>query len=221
MRPPSVAQIRHTSCSLSTAAWRRALLTTGCKQGPATRSIVSRQALPIRLRARAVDHFPIPIFGTASQVLFNYSSPPPPSAAIRGRRGDDRADFDQGAPAVLDQFFRVGVGNHVVCPAVQDGRFQFYRRSRPELLPRRAKQDQPGLATVDVHGDGPAPGLANDYLGLVLVELGLGDADGFVEIIVGQSRVDDLVAVLGQVGRRVVPSAPQHEVKPASVKTRL
>jgi hypothetical protein len=35
-------------------------------------------------------------------------------------------------------------------------------------------------------------------LGLVLVELGLGDPDGFVEVVVGQLRVDDLVAVSGQ-----------------------
>jgi hypothetical protein len=34
----------------------------------------------------------------------------------------------------------------------------------------------------------------------VLVELGLGDPDGLGEVVVGQLRVDDLVAVLGQVG---------------------
>jgi hypothetical protein len=32
---------------------------------------------------------------------------------------------------------------------------------------------------------------------LVLVELGLGNPGGLVEILVGQSRVDDFVAVLG------------------------
>ena len=36
---------------------------------------------------------------------------------------------------------------------------------------------------------------------LVLVELGLGDLDGLGEVLVGQLRVDDLVAVLGQEGR--------------------
>ena len=42
-----------------------------------------------------------------------------------------------------------------------------------------------------------APPLArsDDDLGPVLVELGLGDADGLAEVLVGQLRVDDLVAV--------------------------
>src|ERR1019366_5224406 len=42
---------------------------------------------------------------------------------------------------------------------------------------------------------------SHDDLGLVLIELGLGDADGFGEILVGQLRIDDLVAVLGEEGR--------------------
>ena len=42
---------------------------------------------------------------------------------------------------------------------------------------------------------------ADDDLGLVLVELGLGDLDGLGEVFVGQCRVDDLVAVLRQEGR--------------------
>ena len=33
------------------------------------------------------------------------------------------------------------------------------------------------------------------------VELGLGDPDRLGEVFVGQLRVDDLVAVLGQIGR--------------------
>ena len=36
---------------------------------------------------------------------------------------------------------------------------------------------------------------ADDHLRLVLVELGLGDPDGLGEVLVGQLRVDDLVAV--------------------------
>jgi hypothetical protein len=35
----------------------------------------------------------------------------------------------------------------------------------------------------------------------VLVELGLGDLDGLIEVLVRQFRVDDLVAMLGQEGR--------------------
>jgi len=35
----------------------------------------------------------------------------------------------------------------------------------------------------------------------VFVELGLGDPGGFIEILVGQRRIDEFVAVLGQEGR--------------------
>jgi hypothetical protein len=35
----------------------------------------------------------------------------------------------------------------------------------------------------------------------VLIELSLGDADGFIEIVVGQRWVDDFVAVFSQVSR--------------------
>ena len=76
-----------------------------------------------------------------------------------------------------------------------------HRPGRAVLLPRRAEQDELRIAAVDVHGDGPAPARPDDDLGLVLVELGLGDADGLGEVVVGQRRVDDLVAVVLQVGR--------------------
>ena len=56
--------------------------------------------------------------------------------------------------------------------------------ARPVLLPRRAEQDEPGFAAVDVHRHGPAPRGADDHLGPVLVELGLGDADGLGEVLV-------------------------------------
>jgi hypothetical protein len=36
---------------------------------------------------------------------------------------------------------------------------------------------------------------------LVLVELDLGDADGFLEVLVGQLRIDECVAVLDEVRR--------------------
>jgi hypothetical protein len=49
----------------------------------------------------------------------------------------------------------------------------------------------------------------------VPVELGLGDADGFGEVLVGQGRVDDLVTVPGQERRldaaRDRPPAVQEE----------
>ena len=36
---------------------------------------------------------------------------------------------------------------------------------------------------------------------LVLVELGLGNADGGIKIVVGQGRIQDFVAVVFEVGR--------------------
>ena len=56
-------------------------------------------------------------------------------------------------------------------------------------------------ARVDVHGDGPTPAGADHNIGMMPVELGLGDPDGFVEIIVGQGRIQDLVAVVLEIGR--------------------
>ena len=69
------------------------------------------------------------------------------------------------------------------------------------FLPRRAKQDDLGRAAVDIHGHGTAPRRADDHLGLMLVELLLGDLDGLGEILVGQLRIDDDMTVLGQEGR--------------------
>jgi hypothetical protein len=71
----------------------------------------------------------------------------------------------------------------------------------PPLLPRRTEEDEFRLAAVDVHGDGSAPRRADDYSRLVLVELGLSDPDRLVEILVGQFRIDDLMAVLDQESR--------------------
>ena len=104
----------------------------------------------------------------------------------------------------------------VVGPAVQDHRAGLDRPGRPVLLPRRAEQDEPGLAAVDVHGDGTAPRRADDHLRLVLVELGLGDPDGLVEVLVGQLRVDDLVAVLA---RKVGLTPPGTDCQPWRKRT--
>ncbi len=73
--------------------------------------------------------------------------------------------------------------------------------ARAVLLPSRAEQDQPGLAAVDVHRHGPAPRRPDDHFRLVLVELGLGDPDRLVKVLVWQLGVDDLVAVVLQVRR--------------------
>jgi hypothetical protein len=57
------------------------------------------------------------------------------------------------------------------------------------------------MPAVDIQRHRPASGRADDHIRLVLVELGLDDADGRLEVVVGQGRVDDLVAVLSQEGR--------------------
>ena len=41
----------------------------------------------------------------------------------------------------------------------------------------------------------PRHGTADDHIGLVLVVLGLSDADGGVEIVVRQMRIEDFVTV--------------------------
>ena len=84
---------------------------------------------------------------------------------------------------------------------MQDHRAELHLLDRPELLPRRTKQNQFCRATPNVHGDSTASARSHDHIGMVLVELLLGDADGQSEILVGQLRIDDLVAVLRQEGR--------------------
>jgi hypothetical protein len=41
-----------------------------------------------------------------------------------------------------------------------------------------------GITAVNVHGNGPTPARSDNDLGLVLIELGLGDADGFLHVVV-------------------------------------
>ena len=79
------------------------------------------------------------------------------------------------------------------------------RRSRsirtcPLLFQPPRKHSKHVGNSVDVHGYGPPAGTDND-IGPVLVELGLGDADGSIEIVVGQGRVQDFVAVVLEIGR--------------------
>jgi hypothetical protein len=64
-----------------------------------------------------------------------------------------------------------------------------------------AGQSKTSRAAVDIHGHGTASRRADDHIRLVLVELLLGDPDGLGEILVGQLRVDDGMAVVLEVGR--------------------
>src|ERR1700689_1642858 len=69
------------------------------------------------------------------------------------------ADLDQlrrRQPAVSDQFFRISEGNYVIGSAVQDHRVGFHRLGVSPALPGRAQEDDPRLASVDVHGDSTA-----------------------------------------------------------------
>jgi hypothetical protein len=109
--------------------------------------------------------------------------------------------LDQRRPAVPRQIFRIIERNHVVGPAMQDHSVGLHRPDHPILLPCRAKQHELRITTDDVHGDGPTPARPNDNLRVVDVELGLGDSDGLGEVVVGQLRVENFVAVVFQLRR--------------------
>jgi hypothetical protein len=53
---------------------------------------------------------------------------------------------------------------------------------------------QGGVPGVDVLGDGSTSAGADNHVGLPLIELGLGEADGRLEIVVAEGRVENLVA---------------------------
>ena len=84
---------------------------------------------------------------------------------------------------------------------MQNGRVPFNGRGRAPFSPCRAQENRRSVSRVDVHRHSAATGTADDDIGMLLIEFGLGDADGFVEVVVRKSRVDDLVAVLFEVGR--------------------
>ena len=111
------------------------------------------------------------------------------------------AGFDERCAAVPDQFFRIGKRNDLICSAVQDHGAGFDLRGRSPILPRRAKQHELGIAAVDVHGDRATTGTSHNDIGLMPVECGLGNVDRRFEIVIGQSRIDDLMAVLNQKAR--------------------
>ncbi len=79
--------------------------------------------------------------------------------------------------------------------------FGFERRGRAPILPCWAKQDERRVSAVDVHGDCTATGRTDDHIRLVLIVFGLSGADGQIEVVIVQCRVDDFVASVFQVGR--------------------
>ena len=62
------------------------------------------------------------------------------------------------------------------------------------------EQDERRVARLDVNGDRTASGRVDDHIRLVLIVLNLSNADGGVQIVVGQCRVEDFVAVIGKEG---------------------
>ncbi len=84
---------------------------------------------------------------------------------------------------------------------MQDDRVRLDGRGRSPFLPSGAKQDQRRVFCVDVDGDCAATRRADDDIGLVLIEFGLADANGYVEVVIWERRVNDGVAVVFEVGR--------------------
>src|SRR6516165_8199730 len=66
------------------------------------------------------------------------------------------------------------------------------------LLPGRAQEYEWRRAGIQVQGHSPAAAGANDNVGPVPVELGLGDPDRFGKVLVGQLGIDDLMSVFGK-----------------------
>ena len=83
---------------------------------------------------------------------------------------------------------------------MQNDGVRFDGRGCAPFLPGGAEQDQRRVMAVDVDGHRTATGRADNDIGMMLVILGLGDPDGFIEIFVGQSWVEDGVAVGFEVG---------------------
>jgi hypothetical protein len=104
-------------------------------------------------------------------------------------------------PAVPGQFLTVGEGDHVVSRRVQNDRVRLYLFGLPPPLTGRAEQYQRRPACFQVHGNSAAPAGAHDHVGMTPVALGLGNPHGSLEVVVGQGRVQDFVAVAGQVRR--------------------
>lgn len=102
--------------------------------------------------------------------------------------------------AVSDKFLGVAEGDYVVSSAVQNHRVRLNRRGSAPSLPRWAKQDQRRVARVDVHGNGTAARRADDHVRVMPVVFGLGGADGRIEVVIIEARVDDFVAVICKVG---------------------
>ena len=84
---------------------------------------------------------------------------------------------------------------------MQDDRVRLDGRGITPFLPSGAQEGERGVTRVDVHRHSAATRRADDDIGTMLLILGLGDADSFVEVVVGKSGINDFVAVRFQEGR--------------------
>ena len=107
----------------------------------------------------------------------------------------------KGRPLFFDQFQGISKRHHVIGLGMQNDRAELDGACRPKSFPGRAEKDKRRRTRVDVHGDGSTPTRSDYNIGMVPVELGLGNENGFVEILIGQSRIQDLVAVVLEIGR--------------------
>lgn len=104
----------------------------------------------------------------------------------------------------------------LVSPAVRDHAAGLHCRSRAPSLRRTEEQQRRGSA-VDVHRYCAATTRTDHNVGTMLVELGLGNAGGGVEVVVRQGRVQNLVAVTGEV---VPPGATHLNTSPPVIGSR-
>lgn len=104
-------------------------------------------------------------------------------------------------PTVPYQFLGISERHGLIGIGMQNDGVRLHGGRRAPYLPRRAQQHEGRGPGIDIHGDGPATGTAHHNIGLALLELGLGDPDGGVEVVGGKSGIEDVVAVVPGAGR--------------------
>ena len=107
------------------------------------------------------------------------------------------ADHDQGRlgqAAVAKKLLAVGERHHVVGRANAESPCRASRLWPFPIVSKPGREGQAASCRLDVHRHGPTPAGTDHDIGLMPVELGLGDPDGLVEIVIRQGRVEDLVA---------------------------
>jgi hypothetical protein len=99
------------------------------------------------------------------------------------------------------QLLRILKGDDIVGAAVKDDRAGWDDLCRSPFPPSRTEEHQFRYAEIKVHGNRPTARASNDDLGVVPIELVLSGSAGEFEIIIVELGVDDLAAVLLEIGR--------------------